>query len=525
MAAAPRKTKKPDPAFGQLPAPFRAKNAIAETGGLLGAPDDATSTTDAANRGKGTHNPPANAKRKAAAGTKNHAASQQGQQRADKPYVYGKADRFPDLGLDIQFRFVALHAGSSKRYPLRVERCTWQDSNAITTGEITLRIPLGESPSAELRLDQGDRIVLEGNEGHGWVEVWTMRCYKPQLTGSNASRSFSLVNDLDLLRQSEDNFLFDRTRAHPHAWKGDEIIKWVCAKYRVPIGSIYKATGNVGKLHVRRGSPLAVIRNVLVRERRRHNRRLFVRFDKGKLNVLPLQRSPHLLALGPTLIEAQFQSELPPQFGSAVTMHALRELIEGSQDIHGRVKGKVQKGHVEVPNPEAIKRFGYVHRIVYSPDATTDALLRQEATAYISAVTVPRKTLTVSHKGMPWLRRGDAIQLAIGDEGLKRQIVWVNQVQHNLTAESYTSDVTVIFDDPYRDITQESILFRLKATHDEAVGDRARLNPLWNFPPNNKGDAAVTASQDPFTTPVPLGQTGSSQLDPGGLNSPGGPFG
>lgn len=442
--------------------------------------------------------------------------SLQAAQRADTPTIQAANGAVtPVLGAATKFRVTALvsdSTGTATPIPMElVERITWDDSNAITQGTITLRMNPFDQSAGENRLDQGDRIRLEAKVGTmAWREVWTMRCYRPQLTASNIQRNFVLVNDLDLLRQSEDNFYYRASGpdvisgglAKPGGWTGPEVIADVCKRYKVPL-TCYSTTDKIGKIRVRRGSPLEVIRNVLLRERRRNNRRLMIRWSQGRLYVVPLAKSPTLLNLGPTLIEAAFQSELPDQFGSAITIHGLQQFVYG-QDSGGTPKAKRQKMHLEMENDVSRKLFGYVHRIVFSPDAKTDADLQAEGLAYLRAVMVPHRTLTLTHTGMPWLRRGDAIQLALGDPGLQKQLIWVNTVQHVVTPQNYTMDFSVVFDDPYRDRREEKLIFQLKATAAQAVGNRDTTNPFWYL--GTQKDDTPVASTDPgggYTTVDP----------------------
>lgn len=444
--------------------------------------------------------------------------SLQAAQRADTPSIQAQNGAItPVLGVPTKFRVTALisdSTGKATAIPMElIERITWDDSNAITQGTITLRMNPFDEAAGENRLDQGDRIKLEAKVGTmTWREVWVMRCYRPQLTSSNIQRTFTLVNDLDLLRQSEDNFYFRASGPdvisggleRPGGWTGPEVIAHVCQKYRVPL-TCYQTTDKIGKIRVRRGSPLEVIRNVLIRERRRNNRRLMIRWSNGRLYVVPLAKSPTLLNLGPTLIEAAFQSELPEQFGSAITIHGLQQFVYG-QDSGGTPRAKQQKMHLDMENEVSRKVFGYVHRIVFSPDAKDDGRLAEEGLQYLRAVMVPHRTLTLTHQGMPWLRRGDAIQLALGDPGLQKQLIWVNTVQHVVTPQNYTMDFSVIFDDPYRDRREEKLLFRLKATAAQAIGNRNTTNPFW-YLSNQKEDTPVSGSTDPTG--------GYTTIDPG----------
>jgi hypothetical protein len=444
---------------------------------------------------------------KKAPGAQQHRGSRQGHQRADKPYRYGQPDRFPDLAEPPELRYVALLANGKRVALTHVADCAWDDATAILKGTLTTGIPTFREYDPELRLDQGDRVACFASEhGGGFREVWTMRVSSPGLSLSDRQRQYQLVSDLDLLRQSEDNFLFRSDKAHPHGWTGPQIIRAVCKAYNVRIGGLYTAkyplaTGGfmnkTRRLKVVRGSPLEVIRHVLLREKRRHGRRLVIRWHRGKLYVVPMRRSPHLLALGPTLIDARFQSALREQFASAITIHALQEFKLG-QDALGRGKSKLSKLHVYLESDVSRRLFGYVHKIVWSPDATSDALLRKEGLAYLAAAAKPYRTLTLTHQGMPFLRRGDAIRVQLGDAALKRQVVWVSEVSHQHSAQGYTMDVSVVFDDPYV-IRPRNVLFKLKASHADAVGNRARLDPLWYLPKNNKGDQPYTSATPVFS--------------------------
>lgn len=432
-------------------------------------------------------------------------ASRQGQARRDKPFNYGEVDRRPNLQVTPTFRFAAVRASGAIDRLTHVESVTWEDVNAILTGTMVLRDSAWDEGSAVKHLDQGDRVVCQVDEhdGRGFNELWFMRVYRPQLAVNDAQRTVQLVNDLDLLRQSDDNFLYKPDHAHVGGWTTTEIITDICKRYQVPIGAIALTTRKRAKFHLKRHSPLDAIRVQLRWELRHTRRRYVVRYEGGRLYILPLTRSTHLLGLGPTLIDAAFSSELAPEFASALLLHGLVEYTYGTTDKQGRAIKNTQKMHVYKVATAAVNRFGFVRKIMFSPDARTDAQLQSEAANYLAEVAKPLKKLTLTHAGIPRLRRGDAIKLGIGDDALRKQVVWVYEVSHSLTSSGYTMVVTVIFDDPYTDHIATKLKFRLKKTHDEAVGNRARLDPTgWMLPKNNKNDLHFQQSRqaDLFNT-------------------------
>lgn len=436
--------------------------------------------------------------------------------RQDEPYQYGKPDRFPNLTKPLKWRATAIQAGGA-RDTIDIESATWDDVTAILTGTVTCRdATFGKK---QPRMGQGDRVMLECDEGAGFKEVWTMRVGKPTLTASNSQRSFEMANDLDLLNRSQEQFIFHSDRQHPHGWRSDQIILKICQDYRVPIdpgrglvkGHLmpWGTAGHPNRMNMN-GSPLDMIRNVVKWERRGHGTRLVIRYDNEHLSVLPLKRSKDLLALGPTLIEAQLESLLAPEFASAVMFRANTDLTDtiSQNDSKGRKKVKPSKTHILVESPASVRRFGYVRRVVFSPDAASTAEMLQQAQLWLATVAKPLNTVTLTLKGIPHLKRGDAIQLAIGDWGLRHQVVFVNQIHHSLTANDYTMTVQCIFDDPYIDRRGLKITYLLKDTIEEAQGFAGMLanqglgSPLKNdVPPQNPFGPApsVGATFDPGT--------------------------
>jgi hypothetical protein len=374
-----------------------------------------------------------------------------------------------------------------------VEDASWDDGapnrGAVTVGSLTIRDPAyGQRPT--ITVDEGDRVRCEVNAGAGFKELWEMRVATPRLSAYQRQRTYTLANDLDLLDRSTDDFIFPAGKgtSHPNGWTFDEIIAKVCKDYGVKIGALAKGTFRRKKTWTWRGVPPTQVFQLAMNQERIHTgRRFVVRYEKGALYVLPLKRSPHLLALGPSLIEAAFSSHLAAgqgasgvnegYFASALTVRGLRDQPLG-KDKKGHRKEKKHKIHAQLESPQSIKRYGYVHRVVWSPDAKTDAELLQQGREYLAAVAKPIKELTLTHAGIPGIRRGDAIQLGLGDEALRKQIVWVVEVQFRLSPGDFTMDLTVSFDDPYVDKVAKRIQDKLQETQAAAAGKKKKPQPI-----------------------------------------------
>jgi hypothetical protein len=90
---------------------------------------------------------------------------------------------------------------------------------------------------------------------------------------------------------------------------------------------------------VLQGSPLDVIAAAYKRERNYTGKRFVISCDHGKLNITPLRRSPQLLELGPSLIQASFQQQFRQDFATSVIVRAT-----GKVDVGKDKKGKKRKG-------------------------------------------------------------------------------------------------------------------------------------------------------------------------------------
>ena len=423
-------------------------------------------------------------------------ATKQAQQRTDKKFKY-KRDRVPNLRDKPRFRYFVKFANGRTAELENVLSCSWDDATAILTGNITAPVPEFGGNGAVQRIEKGDRIACYVSmHGEKYRYVWTMRVFKPQYHAAERQRSFELANDLELLRRSEDNFWFkDKDSKHPHGWTGPQIIRETCKRFDIPIGAIYgssKPLTKGGGIHVKRGSPLEVLRQVAYRENHRWGRRVVIRWYRGRLYVLPLQRSRDLLALGPTLVDAVLSSELSEEFASAITIHSInaKELGKGAKGLEN---SQLSKMHLYLESSVSRRLYGYVHKIVWSADAKTMAKLRQEGVAYLRAAAKAKRSLSMTHAGLPFLRRGDAIRVALGGKAMRRQILWASHITHTAQPDGYTSEIEVTFEDPYISRRGQSILKKLKATRDDAVQSRARLDPLWYAKINNKGDVAPGA--------------------------------
>lgn len=371
-------------------------------------------------------------------------------QHADVPKDYWKA-----TGPRLQFgreRFRAWWVpgvGPRQSIDDNVESITWDDATAVLTGAIQFRDPaIGVVPDVGF----GDEVMLECaiTGDANFVELWRMRIDQPNRDFGSAVRTWQLINPLGWVARSTDDFKYTKGKAHPQGWLAHEIVLDLCTRYAIPHGVIAETTHRIKKLVVLQGSPLDVIAAAYKRERNYTHRRFVISCDHGMLNVVPLRHSPQLLEMGPTLIQATMQQQFQQDFATAVIVRATGKVSKG-KDKKGKPRTGTGKIVVRVSSATAVARYGFVQREVWAHDADTVAEAEAAGLRHIVLVGKPETTLDLIHPGIPSIRRGDAIRALLPDDAL-RQVIFVTEARHTLTAADYQMQLSVSFTDPFVDV-------------------------------------------------------------------------
>jgi hypothetical protein len=349
------------------------------------------------------------------------------------------------------FRVTLLRGRRIPRLPLDrlIETVTWTDESAILTGDISLRqAPYVKQPIPVLA---GHQVLCEiANSPNGpYRELWRMRVSQPQREFREGTASFSLQSDLALLQASEDDFRYGKGRRYKRGPRGDQVIRDVCRRYGVRVRSCPRMRHRVRKLVMLNVSPLDVIVRVLKLERTNHGRRFAIYFERGKLEIRPLRRSNLLLELGPSVINAALSDSIKENFATALTVRTGASEEKQPDSKNRKVKRK-KKIVVKIKSPSAVARYGYIHRIVYAQDADTPGEAKAQGRRYLAKLARPNKEATISHRGIPWVKRLQAIRLSFPEQQVK-QIVYVKSVRFSLTAQGLDMEMNMAFDDPYVD--------------------------------------------------------------------------
>lgn len=335
-----------------------------------------------------------------------------------------------------------------------VEAFSWDDlvdASPVLTGSMSLRQSLSYSPIPPIH--QGDLIICEmqTTPADQWSELVRLRVSEPQRLASGQF-TFQLSNDAALLALGTDSWHFPHNATHKGGWFPWEVVEFVCK--RAQIRCVMPRIGSRMKKFppMINSSPIDVINAAMKHVRDTERKTLIRRFEAATLYLSQRHYSPELMTLGPQLIDASLVETKKEGWATALTVRTLKEVVHT-----GVPSSFVPKTHqgivVEVPTRKKVaksayvKRFGYVHLVVYAHGATSVTEARNMGLAHLARVLQPNRTITLTTPLIRGLRRGAYVRLAIPTLGLT-QIVYVQSISYSLSIGSITMDVTCGFEDP-----------------------------------------------------------------------------
>lgn len=324
-----------------------------------------------------------------------------------------------------------------------VEHANWGRDGGKRTGEINFRRPLGKSAAAMVA--KGDTIrcdVAVWGSGGGWRTLWKMEVATPNHQIVEGILSMALTVSLDPLTKSKLAWKFRKGKAKPRGWTAGEITRAACQRMGVKIRSLPKSTARIDKLVEKSASAYDVIVRAWKEERSETGRRFDVDLSTGELVVRELREPRYMLLLGDAIADATLEQAFGT-YATAIVATASRKASGGK---------KARKLRTRVVDQARRRRHGTIVRTVKAP-AKIDSIaeLRKWARRRLARTYLPRKAIEFTHPGLPFVDRGDAVRIKLADADL-HSLVFVTAVRHDLSAGSYTMQVSVTFSDPYADM-------------------------------------------------------------------------
>ena len=381
--------------------------------------------------------------------------------------------RAGELSIDSQeFRTLLLRQDvpkASRSLPIDglCENIEWraEPGDPVLQGTVTMRMPDAGGP---VKIHEGHVLKLDVRWGGVWREVWRMGMYDEAKT-IGGDRTYQLFDDGRRLQESEDiwHFTKSKKKGKPKGWLCHEVLREVARRYKIKLGKVAKGTHYITDISGKM-SPMAVIQRAYAIERRATGKRFVIRWQNGKLNVLPMRRNPLLYVLGPMIEAVEIgKEERDEQFATAVTVRAT------GKKAKGRKRQKIVYRHLDKP---AIAKEGFVHKILDGGDVKDLADARRKAKRYLLRHSRRKRTITsLQHRGIAFIRRGDAIHVSLPEQGFTGRlgIAFVSSGSWTLSGGDFTMSLDLTIDDPFK-TSKKKRKDKDKKTRDKKRAERAK---------------------------------------------------
>lgn len=342
-----------------------------------------------------------------------------------------------------------------------VQSFTWRRSGSARTGELTFNDPALRRLPGLVR--QGDviRCEIQPHVGAPWRVLWEMAVSSPNRSIQARSTTLKLRSRLKAAQQSHAHWRFRDDHEHPKGWTADQITVRACKRFRVPVGRVARGKHRIRKLIDKSASVVEIVTEAWRREREWTGRRFDVSISRGVLEVIELRRPRYMLLMGPTLMDAVLDESMPAGFASAV-------VVTSTVKRHGSKKRR--KIRVKVVDRDRVRRYGYILRHVEKHGLDSAAEARKFGKRWLARTAKPYNHVTLEHAGIPWVDRGDAVRLALPEEGLSA-VVFVVSASHRVDYGAYVMELVVGVKDPWE---RDERAARVRRRKSEAARRRRR---------------------------------------------------
>lgn len=320
-----------------------------------------------------------------------------------------------------------------------VETLEWIDEQAILTGSITAHRPDPEDPTT-LPITRGHlvrcRVLWDGPK----YTLWTMRCGAPQTEVDTGTVTIALKDDLALLDAGEQDWFFRKTKARTVGYFADEIAREVARRLGVRVRQV--AQGTVRQTLVKKhASGLEVLKAAYQKETSSTGRSFVIRLRDGQLEVVPLARNPAIYVL-----ESQIQTAL-------ITQKAGRSVPTTVLTGKGHIgKGSdAQKVSYTEFDRRIVDLYGHVPNTKHYGHVDSHAQLRAFVKRDLAKELRLNDTVTIQHQGIPFIARGDGVEIRLPREGYSGEngFVYATRADHTVQAGTYQSTWDFTLTDPF----------------------------------------------------------------------------
>jgi hypothetical protein len=316
---------------------------------------------------------------------------------------------------------------------------SWDDEASGMTGSVTLQRPDAGDPRT-LPVTRGMLVRCRVRWSGGIYQLWTMRAGAVTVEVETGVVTVPLIDDMALVDGGTRDWWFRKTRRRPFGYRADEIAGVVAARLGLRLRSAARGTTRF-EIKMRGRSGLAVLRQAYVKEREHSGRAFVIRFRDGELEIVPVARNTMIYQLGP-----EIQTGLITQKGG---QKVPTTVLTGRGHVGA---GKHTKTLSYVAHNEPVVRLlGYVHETRNFGRVSSFADLRNQTKRELAKRLRLTDTVSITHQGIPFILRGDGIELELRQEGYSGQdsFLWCTRAVHTVQAGVYTTEWDFNTTDPY----------------------------------------------------------------------------
>lgn len=372
-----------------------------------------------------------------------------------------------------------------------VESISWSDTKTTLTGSISGTHPQTEKRDRRFQIKDGCLLLLEAYVGGKWQNVWVMRVQTPSEDAGSGAGSYELADDSILIALNEGDFKYVN-KDKKKKWKADNLTRDVAREWGFKVGNLPKCEEFLDDIEEKKASPLSVIAKAWKQESEATGVKYVMTWRHGKIEISRLRRNKNLYSLKELIESATVSRDRGQKFFTALRI--VGSIKDGEK--------KKKKLDIEIEHPKAVKRYGKIVKIHNLDNTATSREKVVKAGKRRLSRSIMKKTqptISLSHVGIPWIRRGDAVEIRLpkyGFKGKKRpvppfeggyyNILFVTGIEHTLDSSGHHMDVSFTVDDP---IAEMKDALREKKDKDDrkkkrdARGDRNNRN-------NNGGNDA-----------------------------------
>jgi hypothetical protein len=338
-----------------------------------------------------------------------------------------------------------------------VESLSWQEEGVMLQGDISLIKPRPVSRGdRQINIGEGNLIKLEAKYAGRWRNVWTMRVQSTSIDLGGDTTSLTLSDDIFILTQTKGDFKFKKDKEkRPKGWKAHQIAREVADEFDIPLGHIEQGDEWLDNINLDNVSPLEPITKAYKQEMEASGKRFIMSYRHGKLSITPLRRNKNLWVLRNQILAATITRQKDEKFFTALRLVGH---VKGEKDADKR------KIDVVLEHDRAVRRFGKIieeYKLDSPAESKEKAIIKGKRRLARSIMKATQPTISITHVGMPWVRRGDAMQVNLPEYGYKNKprpsppfdgghysVIFVTSVSHSIDSTGHTMDLEFTITDP-----------------------------------------------------------------------------